>query len=887
MSVTNQVFNGGRLVLRVDGVPGGTRDPVIKPNFTDGVGWWAGMMVRLPPSMPFNVVYSMLVRQVNISGDSGFTGAGDSNVAWCGNIGTPIRTPQVRHGTGIGGTLIPANPEADARLSTLTSPPDAGADYMLVWGLTNRGTPAAQDWVWFLAMCPIGGTAPTGYCRTWSLGPTFPGIGNTIAWFDEMFVTGASSARRTPAGFGFEHLFVIRGEAPWDTTNNRFDQAAIESLANGTANCEGAAILNGGQLLHWWTLRSMSLPNRTCRVTGRIWASESYDGTNFIVDGTVIGQGEWLDAETVTIGDAWRTKEVWGGRGTLTVPYSGTYTGGTGVERRWVEAVSKAPLQGPLGQWTQVQNWGSGQWSETRDVLPWSGPNCTEYELQVRQIGASGTAEKRGLWIGTHVLNNGQSGAELIFNTPNNFLNITAPAGCVGEMLDLDNQSAGTQSSYIQPTPRIWFVEGAVTPPNVHHGFLLFLREWQKRGQGPVQVINLAYAGTGPSQFYNADPAPGPGGWTLRGQVYGLAPPTGPLDATGVGFSSMLAFLARRTADLATLMWTPGLGVSQTPDLGNNYEAMIDEIFNNGPPVPWIVFPIWRNGREPQDMGGSIAHRNTHIVWALDNPARRYLAPYLPDIAMETTGNGHPAGGANNNGPDHPTIKTVSDSNIVGSGRLGATIGALCAEWFHQSSSNPRKLWGPRVLKAHFVDGTRTAIDVEVGRRVGTLNGAAPLAEVWFVSTDNGTTWTRLSAADTTVTIVGTKVRLTRTSGSWPANNVRVSLYRENPWHQLFNSDAGQTAPPLGEWAFERYADGLLYDMDRGDRGGMAGAEAGWPLSILQLDGVPVTARDNVRRVLAVQRLPAGNYSLQARVYGPSHPPDGTLVTVTNQAQVT
>jgi hypothetical protein len=106
------------------------------------------------------------------------------------------------------------------------------------------------------------------------------------------------------------------------------------------------------------------------------------------------------------------------------------------------------------------------------------------------------------------------------------------------------------------------------------------------------------------------------------------------------------------------------------------------------------------------------------------------------------------------------------------------------------------------ILGAWFTDGARTAIAVEAGRALRTLNAAAIRSDVFWISTDNGATWGNTGftvALDAT----GTRAVLTSTGAAWPASEPLRTTTTENR-HALVTSNlvklrGTSTACPVDE----------------------------------------------------------------------------------------
>jgi hypothetical protein len=264
--------------------------------------------------------------------------------------------------------------------------------------------------------------------------------------------------------------------------------------------------------------------------------------------------------------------------------------------------------------------------------------------------------------------------------------------------------------------------------------------------------------------------------------------------------------------------------------------AAIDARFSNSPSAPWIVFPPWRGHRNPVDQAANVTKRFEHIQFFEALGARGILASCWLDTVMAASSSLHAAHG---DPAGTPGFAPVPDTNRVGASRITAGI----ARWLARASNQDVKAGGPRLVAAWFRDGTRTVIEIDLGRQVRILNGAA-IANLFWISTSNGTAWSQ-SGFTVALDASGTRAVLTSTGGAWPATDVRVDYGRDWPFGPAVNVDEANT---------ERLADGLLYDNQQ-HRGGInfaVGSRAGNPLvgtnrTGAGVAGVPVAARGNAK----------------------------------------
>jgi hypothetical protein len=281
-------------------------------------------------------------------------------------------------------------------------------------------------------------------------------------------------------------------------------------------------------------------------------------------------------------------------------------------------------------------------------------------------------------------------------------------------------------------------------------------------------------------------------------------------------------------------MWTPGM--SSDSAVRASYVAAIDARFSNSASAPWIVFPPWRGHRNPVDQAANVTKRFEHIQFFEALGARGILASCWLDTVMAASSSLHAAHG---DPAGTPGFAPVPDTNRVGASRITPGI----ARWIARASNDTVKAGGPRLVAAWFRDGTRDVIEIDLGRQVRTLNGAA-IANLFWISTNNGTAWSQ-SGFTWALDGSGTRAVLTSTGGAWPATDVRVDYGRDWPFGPAVNVDEANT---------ERLADGLLYDNQQ-HRGGInfaVGSRAGNPLvgtnrTGAGVAGVPVAARGNAK----------------------------------------
>lgn len=860
--------------------------PVLKPgDFTAGrtiggasgqiMGYWLAFMLRVPSG----TAWESNLRRFLLGGGSGSAYAGTiteagSNTStnlgavWLGSdtdnastfSGSLRLRPRVvwRHGANTTGyfptgaalpSTTPTGPNEFTGLAPITRGNDA---WLFVVGVSNvaaQGAPAV--WRIWAANCRIG---PGGTVS--SQVPDYtPANSNwlpstTAELMRQVF--GAASGTvtsNTPVDTTMEHVALCQGNFPWDTANNRPHHDAIAALAGvagvaphsydtlvaaQNAGTLGYANLRSGRgdLTHHWTLADLTSAGLTSSGSAApvAFAPVNYNSlSGGLADTATIAPLHWQGGAP-TISEP--PVKFHGGRGTRAFTIGGTYQAGTtGLQRRW-ETADGAALPGL--DWADVTVFGgAGTWSTT-DMLPVGGP----YRLRVRDTNdvARATA-MAGLLVGTVMLAHGQSGMAQALRTGDNVLGVAVAAGAIGLYVGASNNDAGG-ASYVKPVPVVYDLVGGQTPPVASHGSILLLNEWNQHNPGhPLCIANQAIGGRDMA-LWAANGAWGQ--WSFLGSVG----EPGTSSAGGVGRTGHFAWMLGQYVDCHVLMWTPNMASAQADR--TLYANEIDARFTASPDVPWLVLPAWRGHRSPPDPSATVNKRGEHVSFVAERGARGVLGPYWPDIVMDGNPNAATSGDQGSLHSAYHSNATagsggspVSDQNQVGQGRLGRSIGRALAWVFDRSV----KAHGPRVVAAWFRDDARTVIEVELGRAVRTLNGAA-IANHFWVSSDSGSIFAKTGftvALDATAT----RAVLTSTGGAWPASTTRVDYARNWP--------NGPADGDLLEQDVERKLDGLLYD-DQAYRGGTnLAARAGNPLASANGIGVAVAAR-GAAKLVATER---------------------------------
>ncbi len=782
--------------------------PILKPINYDtartigGVsaqyGHWRAFFVRIPSSFSNNTQYFM------VGSVGGATLSNSSRVAIAGdNISQAARLrPFARYRAGT------VDAYAAPEFATLTQFTLSPAVHLVIEGFNRiEISPGVFEWRGWGAVCPVGGT-PSSEVR--STAPAAAFISSTsLQLMQRMFNSEGTTSDRSPVGLTLEHVALVQGAFPWDSVNNRPHHDAVAALAGGSgaatlydyaelvaaqnagtlpfANC----IQGKGDLGHWWRLDGISEAGRSNSGTAgaALLALTDWNSlTNGLADEGTIAPAHWsagapiITAPRVTF---------FGGRGARPVVIAGTHTGN--VRRRWVTEATSAVVPG--FDWATLTVTGDA-WA-TNDVLPVGGP----YRLEVEDVSDPALNVNLGdVLVGTIMLTHGQSGMQLTFgdgsgggSLASNNLAVPVAAGAQGMVATLTKRSAGTSMVYEQPG----MITGRMLPggvPAMRSGNVVMLNEWHAINPGhPLMICNMAISGT--SQDDWAANTPVEGGhpsFTFLGSVS----QPGVSDGGGSGVVGFWAWFLGQYVDCHALMWLPGL--TSNVATRASYVASVDSRFANSGGAPWLIIPPWRVHRvpdasmPPSGNGAGIQLREQHIVFAGELGERGHIGPSWADVISDSNGSGHAAFAATAGGS-----LPVPDTNHVGVARTGRGMARALARVFNSAVKTRFQIVG-----AWFTDAGRTAIAVETGRVMRTLNGAAIRADLFWISTDNGATFINTGftvALDAT----GTRAVLTSTGAAWPASNVRVDYARTWPNDPAITTNEIDTEPLL---------DGLLYD---------------------------------------------------------------------------
>lgn len=742
----------------------------------------------------------------------------------------------------------------------------AGTAWLCLIGVTNTAAQgSAPVWRGWAANCLIG---PGGVASSdvTTIAPSSNWLSNTggstqTALMRQIF-HASGTGNDTPVGTVIEHVALCQGDFPWDTTNNRPHHHAIQALAGVTgvspltyaslvaaqnastlpyANCRQGR----GDLTHHWPLANLGSLTSTGSATPAAFAAVNYSGSGGLTDEAAIAPLHWQGgAPTITE----PFLKAHGGGGTLPFTIGGTYQAGTtALERRWVLAGTSTPVAG--FNWGAVDVFGGGAW-QTADTLPFG-----HFDLQVRDTNdISRSTAMNDFLVGTFVVNHGQSGSAIWAGAGLNAVGVPVAAGAQGLFLLANPNRAGT-SAYVRPVMEMIRLRSGETPATLAgHGTICLLNEWHVHNPGhPLIFANMAISDTVMAEWTANSPV---GQWTYLGTVS----PPGVAGPEGSGVVGFYAWAMRRYADVHIMHWNPNMGGSQADR--DAYVAAIDARFSNAPGSWWATTPPWRVHRALNDGAGAVSLRERHVLFHAERGPRGVLGPCWPDTVMD--GNPMPTVAEPNRSSGHPAFQSLansggpisssptSDQNLVGAGRLGLGYGRLLAYVYDRSI----KAHGPRLLAAWTDDGC-TSVQIELGRAVRTLNGAAISRAQFWVTLNNAGLWERAGAAahDFTVTLDATGTRavlapvnpaaVAAWAGALALGALRVDYGRAYAFNFLDGDDDERLVEPK--------LHGLLYD-SQSHRGGVnLAAPAGNPLPASTGTGVAVAVRGPAR-LLATER---------------------------------
>ncbi len=740
-------------------------------------GLWVFAWVRLPSAgMAGNGPYTIIARDSNADGV--FTSGNE--MAWSiggdsVSQGANRMRPQFRASYGGAQTGTPFSFTALAAQMPRDTP------ILIGQGVVNTGTTGSPVWTNFMVVCQANGT-PESVVMTPAPAALF--ISGTGQYLGQIFNNLGSATFQTPAGLAIEHVAIGWGNFPWDAANSRPDHTIVGQLASGALLFDSASVLNGGSLRDWRKLKTATdLADSSPQANGTL----SITGT--VVSASAIAPGAWQGVNTIAIAER-QSGFVFGGMGLRAQSFSGTYQGDITALQRRIER-NTGTESSPV--WTLVPGWdwataggslSGGAWAFT---LSGSGlPVGADYRLRVRDATLTEveTATANPWHVGLVAAPDGQSQLQRAEQIGRGLR--APPAGMKASVMRLGGggRDAGASvggGGYVQPTVEI---VPLTTAGATGAGYMAIAEAYWLATGMPVMIIDLPIEGSGLAQWNNNDAY---GNFFYRGD--GSSLPT-ISSANNSGVLTMLAIAAERYRDVDFLNW----GTSDSSDVAGwpakiaIYRANKDSYFSNSPStVPMLVMPY------PRSCGGGawpapLNLRNVQRDYAR-NTARTIYAGDLLDIIMDADGSNHPRALAADSGSFTREIAGE------GSQRQGLQMGRALAWW---QSGGSVSYFGPLWQNVYFTDGVRNVIEVETGVALQTMNSAA-VAQLMTVSTDGGTTW---SEAGFTTSISGTKIRLTKTSGSWTFGSTRVDYCRQMPF---------QSTRENSEAAAASLVDGLIY----------------------------------------------------------------------------
>jgi hypothetical protein len=759
MAIQNTAIGGGAALY-----PSGLNLKPALTGATGGLAW--GFWIGLPASgMGNNTNYSFIVRDAGNDGtfngttDAAFFIGGDSS-----SQGTSRMRPSWRSATGSG-----VQQTSDPYRMTTPGQMARSVGYLVVIMAVNTGTTGSPVWQNVITLTPANGTPTheimpqgTGFA-TW--------LSTATGLINRIFTTVNTFTNRTPANTVVEHVAVIAGNFPWDAANNRPDYDVLTALAAGDIVWDDASVLNGGSLRDWRKLATTSdlgdygpLGNGALTIGGTL------------ADASPIAPGLWQGSSSIVI-DEGPAGWVFGGRGTRTQTFTGTYTGSVTALQFRVER-NTGTIASPV--WTLVSGYdwqtaggtfGSGVWSFS---LPGSGlPVGANYRIRVRDAVLTGTeGVTTARWhVGTVCLDLGQSQSQRAEEIGRGIRAPISGMACSVARMEGGGRSAGPDGVYIQPVIN---TIDLTSPGQTGGGYMARAVAWWQATGEPIMFAAMTVEGTNLSQWNNNDTYLGGNGdgfgFPYRGDNVNL--PTAS-STNGSGIMTMFAQYLGRYYDVALFNW----GTSDSSFEPQNwttrmgtFRGHLASYFSNSATAPIVIMPY------PRSNGGGqwpfpLELRDMQRAYAKTTPNTVYGSDILDHI-MDNDGSNHPRGGITDG------TNTIREIAGEGAQRAGLTEGRALAVW---ATAGAVSLGAPVLSDPVFTDANRNVIEAECGQALQTMNSAA-LAQLFAVSVNSGSSFTRTGHA---ATFVGTKVRITKDSGSWPAGTTHIDYCREMPFQSL------------------------------------------------------------------------------------------------------
>lgn len=424
--------------------------------------------------------------------------------------------------------------------------------------------------------------------------------------------------------------------------------------------------------------------------------------------------------------------------GAVAVPFAGNCLAGATIEARIIDAGGNPVAD--MG-WTALSGSTAGGTFSGR--LTGALPPGLGYRRQVRDAATPGTVitDFGGFNVGAIVIFWGQSQQNIFTNGGDKTLVVSAPARARCFYMDDPNKAANNPIA-----PLLVAANNAQVGNAMRATFNQFCED--DPSGTPLLGVDLSAAGSGIDQWLND--ANGRGNPQL--QV--------PLTA-GFAAATFAAVYGRWTAEV----WMQG-----TTDVGawSTYAAKMDQLaalFDGyveagaQPPIARLVNPHPRS----DDGGNTWNLRNAQYGRAIVPGTRRWqLGAWLLNhsLSLASVGEPHQQGG------------------VVTSNRMGRRVGRRLA-LLVGATVDP---YGPRVVRADFVDATRQAIDVLFDRDIRTPAGVTAGLPGHFLSTNNGSSWPAVPSGYTAAIVGARTLRLTSTGGAFPLGLTRYDLLRGTPF---------------------------------------------------------------------------------------------------------
>lgn len=473
-----------------------------------------------------------------------------------------------------------------------------------------------------------------------------------------------------------------------------------------------------------------------------------------------------------------------------------TFTGEpASIEARWVDRDGNA-ISGQ--NWQEVDDDPTGGSSAFAVNAP-STPG--DYRLQVRDGEETATGITSGfIRVGKINVHWGQSQAHRMFNQSDD-LNALAPTSGIKCTIVYYPGNTG----HLNPAPPT-FVDLATGYPSLAGGVIARANQiWADNGGVPFTLVQNSVGGTGIDNWLDNDP-----GASMTWGLWDLAEAVA--DALE-GQADAVSF-DQGTSGLAEYNTYAG----KMDLLADKYEELYGE------ELIFIVHPHPRSDDGPNTWN----MRNVQYGKAISG-GRWRMGAWALDHQLHSEGDPHQKAGA------------------TGNWRRGTHLGRGDANGLYGLSLD---ISGPAITSVQFTSAARTAFDITYAANIeqadGTAYSSAPIAlpsHLFSVSENSGSTfgYTGFTAA----IVASNRVRLTKSSGSWPATTTRVDYLRGIP----FASDSSNTAEYIGPEA-DMEADRLSKVLT--DTSGFDGGR-GMPLAPIMSTGALVEEYEDEAEYTTIQ----------------------------------